>query len=616
MSTVTVRISPPKPPKSRRAKTALTPREELERFVRSYGFILLPYGAALWLALVVVIAQKKSDVPWLLIIATLALCEGLVWWQGHKIGAIRPIERRYAYAIPACGALWALYATFPDRPVSLHSVAALAVLVTLTASPWWHHRRVRGSVLVTFEDLPKRVRDVRLKETKRLTDGWTAYVSAGHINGSRLRGLTFNEWSVAIHVRLRNGAHAAELQRPSRRAHLESASYWPVSPGSVRIQGDDNDSRNCVIRYMLKDPHAAPIIPDEDEVPTVDNLIVGIFETGANVLFQLVNTLIAGETGAGKSTLVNRIIQLLAKIPHVAILGVDATSGATEFKPWSGVMHVVANTADEIDALFDQVMNECIRRGEIMSRNGWKNFRCTPTDPFMVLIVDEAQKVKLFRLDGKLSTICAEIRKYGGCVIVATQYPTAPNLPKAITANLPQKIGLRTDGETADRVIFGNNATRSGWSPSMLIPAGRDGSFLIRSKVYGKPCLARCHYVDEMVVERENDRWRHSVTPISGISIRSVTRVERETVEPGTVLTLEAAEDTDIVEAEIMDDTESLILDMIDRGVNKPTQIQRELLSYGREYEMTVRSVNRKLASLNERGYIRQLKKQGPWFRA
>lgn len=614
MSVTTVRISPPKPPKKRRAKAAPTPREELERFLRSHWGILLPYGAALWLALATVIVQKQTELSALVFVGVLALAEGLVWWQGHKVGAIRPIERRYAYAIPAIGALWSLYATFGNRPVSLHSVGLLVVLVTLSATPWWRHRRIRGSVAVRFEDLPRRVRDQRMKETKRLVTGWTAYTSAGHVQGSRLRGLTFNEWSVAIHVRLRNGAHAGELQRPSRRRHLESASYWPVGEGTVRIQGDDNDSRNCTIRYMLRDPHAEPIIPDEEEVPTVENLIVGIFETGANVLFALVNTLIAGETGAGKSTLVNRIIQLLAKIPHVAMLGVDATSGATEFKPWSGVMHVVANTADEIDTLFDQVMNECIRRGKIMSSHGWKNFRCTPADPFMVLLVDESQKIKEYRLDRKLSLICAEIRKYGGCVIVATQYPTAPNLPKAITANLPQKIGLRTDGETADRVIFGNNATRTGWSPSVLIPAGRDGSFLIRSKLYGKPTLARCHYVDEHVVERENARWTPQRTGISGINLRAVSHVEREHVEPGSVLTLEAAENEEIVDAEVMDNTESLIVDMIDRGINKPTAIQRELISYGRE--VTVRTVNRKLTSLSERGYIRQIRKQGAWFRA
>lgn len=614
VSVTTVRISPPKPPKSRRAKNAApSPREEMERFLRSYGFILIPYGAALWLALGTTIAQRKTDVPALLIFTALAVVEGLVWWKGHMIGAIRPQERRYAFAIPAVGALWALYATYGDRPVTLHSFGLLCVLVTLTAAPWWHHRRVRGSVLVTFEHLPKRERDVRLKETKRLTVGWTAFTSAGHVQGARLRGLTFNEWSVAIHVRLRNGAHAAELQRPSRRAHLESASYWPVSPGSVRIRGDDNDSRNCEIRYMLRDPHAKPIIPDEDEIPTIENLIIGIFETGASVLFALVNTLIAGETGAGKSTLVNRIIQLLAKIPTVGILGVDASPGATEFGPWKGVMHVLANTADEIDRLFDQVSNECVRRGQIMEQHGWKNFRCTVQDPFMVLMIDEAQKIKLYRLDKKLSDICAEIRKYGGCVIIATQYPTAPNLPKTITANLPQKIGLRVDGETADRVIFGNNATRTGWSPSILIPPGRDGSFIIRSKHYSKPLLARCHYVDEDVVQRENARWTPQRTGIHTIKLRPVApRIERDEIEPGTVLTLEDAED--IVEAEIMDDTESLIIDMIEREVNTPTAIQRELLSYGRT--VTVRTVNRKLTSLKERGYVRQLRKQGPWYRA
>ncbi len=616
MSVTTVRISPPKPPKSRRAKKAApSPSEEMGRFLRTYGFLLVPYGSALWLALGTVILQRRFGNPALLIFAALAVVEGLVWWKGHMIGAIRPNERRYAFAIPALAALWALYATFGNRPVSLHSVGLLVVLVTLTAAPWWYHRRIRGSVLVTFENLPKKIRDVRLKETKRLTLGWTAYVSAGHIQGARLRGLTFNEWSVAVHVRLRNGAHAAELQRPSRRAHLESASYWPVPPGSVRIQGDDRDSRNCVIRYMLRDPHAEPIIPDEEEIPTLDSLIIGLFETGAAVLFSLVNTLIAGETGAGKSVLINRLVQLLAKIPTVAILGVDATPGATEFGPWKGVMHTVANTADEIDRLFDAVMIECERRGEIMKQNGWKKFRYTAQDPFMVLLIDEAQKVKLFKLHGKLSTISAEIRKYAGCVIVATQYPTKPNLPTEITANLPQKIGLRTGGETADRVIFGNNATRTGWSPSVLIPSDRDGSFLIRSKHYGKPLLARAHYVDEHVVQRENARWTPQRTAITSIRLRPVSpTIERDEIEPGTVLTLEDAEGTEIVEAEIMDDTESLIMDMIDREVNTPTAIQRELTDYGRE--VTVRTVNRKLTSLKERGYIRQLRKQGPWYRA
>lgn len=611
MSITTVRISPPRPPKSRRArKTATSPVQDLSRFFRTYRTALTPFAIALWLLLMVaIIADWSTGV--LIVLGTTVGVESLIWYKGHMIGAVRPDERRYAFAIPVVGALWALYATYGDGRVSLHDLAVLSVLTILTASPWWRHRRNRGSVVVTFENLPRQVRDTRLRETKRLTNGWTAFVSAGHIQGARLRGITFNKWSVGVHVRLRNGAHAAELQRPSRRAHLESASYWPVSPGSVRIQGDDNDSRNCTIRYMLKDPHAEPIIPDETEIPTIENLIIGIFETGADVLFAMVNTLIAGESGAGKSGLVSRLVQLFAKIPTIAILGVDLTPGSTELKPWKGVLHTLAGTSEETSALFDAVIDEMHRRGSIMEQHGWKNFRCTVNDPFMVLIIDEARNVKEFRLNKKLVKICAEIRKYGGIVIVATQYPKNTALDSDITINLPQKIGLKVFTETADRVVFGGSATRLGWSPSVLIPDGRVGSFLIKSVHYSKPLLARAHYVDEAMVEREARVWSPQRTALTTVRMSAVPRVEQEQIEPGALLVED--EPTDIVEAEIVDDTETLVLDMIEREVNTPTKIRRELEVFGKT--VTTRTVNRTLKSLSERGLIYQGRKQGPWYR-
>lgn len=613
MSVTTVRISPPKPPKSRKVrKAAPTPGEELVRFFRTYRVALIPFGVALWLALSVGIIAKHPYSS-VFILGALAIAEGLLWYKGHMVGAVRPQERRYAFTIPAVCALWALYATWGSVPVSLHSLGVLMVLTILTASPWWRHRQVRESVTVQFEDLPRHVRDLRLKETKRLTTGWTAYTSAGHVQGSRLKGITFNRWSVGIHVRLRNGAHAAELQRPSRRAHLESASYWPVAPGSVRIQADPADTRNATIRYMLSDPHKEPITPDMDEVPTIDNLILGIFETGADVLFAMVNTLIAGETGSGKSTVVNRIIQMFAKIPTVAMLGVDLAPGATELGPWRGVLHDLASTADETAKLFQAIEDEMTRRGIVMERNGWKNFRCTLRDPFIVLIIDEAAKIKAFRLNKKLRDIAANIRKYGGMVIVATQYPKSTIVDTDITINLPQKIGLKVGNEAADRVIFGNHATRLGWSPSALIPDGRKGSFLIKSEHYGKPVLARAMLVDETIVEQENRRWSPQRTEIPTINLRAVPTVHREQLEPGTVLTLTETDSPEIVEAEVVDDTEGLILDMIEREVNTPNAIRQELEVFG--ITITVRTVNRYLKSLNERQLIRQLRKQGPWFR-
>lgn len=569
---------------------------------------------ALWLALVVVIIAERPDTHLWCVIGFSA-CEGMLWWKGHMIGAIRPIERRYAFALPFVGLSWALYATFGGSPVSPHDGAVLIVLATLSAVPWWRHRRNRGTVPVQFHNTSRIERQVRLREVRRLMHGWTAYTSAGHIQGAKVRYLTFSKYAVAIGVRLRNGAHAGQLRTNNRRRHLESASLWPVAEGSVRVYEDNKDSRNCEIRYMLIDPHAEPIFADEEETPTIENIIIGIFETGADVLFALVNTLIAGETGAGKSGVVNRIIQALCKIPTIGLLGVDLTPGATELGPWRKVLHELANTPDEVSKLFDAVLDEMERRGRIMEQHGWKNFRCTVRDPFMVLIIDEAQRVKELRLNKKLKRIASEIRKYGGCVIVATQYPKSTSLDADITINLPQKIGMKVFSETADRVIFGGNATRQGWSPSVIIPEGREGSFLIKSKHYGKPILARAHHVPEDHVERDVERWSPQRTAIESINLRAMPTINRpEELEPGSVAVLTREEDSEIVEAEIVDNVENLILDMLDRDINTPSAIQKELEIFGES--LTVRTINNHLRKFKERGIAYQTRTRGPWYRS
>ncbi len=611
MSVVTVRISPPRPPKSKRSKNAApTPREELERLFLAHKIRIIPFVLALWLACVAAILGTNPLAP-VYVGGALALIEFLIWWQGHRVGAIRREERAYAFALPAVGALWILFATAAGH--SDPSAFWYGLLVVLTAScayPWWRHRRVRESVAIRFEHISRLERAVRMKEVMRLRNDWTKFTSAGHVQSARLLGIDFTKWSVSLHVRLRNGAHATELQRPSRRRHLESASLWPVGEGSVRIKAWRNDSRNCTIRFMLRDPHAEAFMPEDDETPTIENASIGLFETGAEVFFALVNTLVAGETGAGKSNLLNRIIHVFGKIPTVGLLGIDAAPGMTEFRPWKDVFHVVANSSVEIDTLFDSILAEMNRRGEIMSERGWKNWRCTVRDPWILLIVDEVQRVKQMRLMGKLEDIVANIRKYGGSVVVATQYPTSTNVTRTIMANCPQRIGLRTDGDVADRVIFGNNANKSGWSPSVLIPADRLGSFLIRSPLYGEPLLARCHFMTEALVEREAKKWSVHKTEIPTVKLQPIESVKRVQFDRGD----EPAELEDTVDAEVVDSVEGLVLDLIEREINTPAKIQRELEQYG--HKVTVRTINRHIKSLSERKLIKQLRAKGPWYRA
>jgi hypothetical protein len=556
--------------------------------------------------------------------AALVLCV-LVWFQGHRIGIkkLKPFSRHhewyqfvykwqrfiYAFTMVFVMFLWAFCSTFSGTRPSLQSVGVLVCLLVMCPGPWWYHRRIRDSVTVTFVNMNKHeIHEKLIEVQRRLVADWTGFTSAGHIRNARLLSVVFDEWSVSITVRLVRGMSIGHFTKKIV-LQVESASPWRLAPGKTRILQDDDDVQVITIRYMLVDPHAQPFYTDPEEVVTLDRICIGLFETGAEVLFELVNTLIAGVTRAGKSNLVNRLIQIFAKIPGVAILGADFTPGSTEFRPWRDVMHALATDKVSFDTLVAQLLAEFDRRGEIMEKNGWKTFRCTLVDPFLVFIVDEAAEVKAMKSDSGLKRVCALIGKYGGIVIIATQYPTAPNLPAAITVNLPQRIGLQTGGDVADRVIFGATAVKRGFAPSVLIPDGRKGSFLIKNGLYSKPELARCQFIREEDVTYDVQRFSPIRTAVGSIDLSrttAVSRVPSAELLPGDTLT-ETLDD--IVDAVELTDHEGLVLDAIDTGLSAPAKIAGYT-------NLSTRTVNNVLQSLRTKGLATQAKARAPWYRA
>jgi hypothetical protein len=637
VSTTTVRISPPKPPKRKRSRNAApSPREDLERFLRTYKGVLIPYAAALWVGL---IARLVIDDPWrFAYFAGLAAAVDVAASRvGYRVGMkVRKVYRFpswlpetaadlwarraviYGYAVPWSGALWGIWST-ADSTIEPFEIVYLVILTAVTAAPWWKYIAVRDSVVVTFDSLSRPERDARLRECKSLVNDWKATTAAALLPSAKLRGIDFTPHSVGVRVTLRRGMSSARITRRVKES-ISSAFPWRVPTELIpRIVPDPEDSQTVTIRLILRDLHAEPFSAPLDEEPTIENCRIGLFESGAPVWFRFVNTLIAGATGQGKSSVINRIIQAVMKIPTVALLGVDCTPGSTELRPWEDVFHVVVGVRETIDKLFDSVLAEMDRRGEIMSRNRWKNWRVTRQDPFMLLIIDEVADIKRLKLHGKLDKIVSQIRKYGGAVVIATQHPKDTSVPTTITINCVQKIGLKTETESADRVIFGGNATRQGWSPSTLIPEDRKGSFLIRSEIYGRPELARCDWVGEADIDRDVETWSPQRTPIDTITLTPVTaaRVQSTSageLEAGSVMTLEAPAE-EIFEAEIVvDEIDTMIMDCLDRNVRTPTLIQKDLEE--NKVRVTSRTVSNRLGKLKENGYVTQRGSRAPWFRA
>ena len=513
-------------------------------------------------------------------------------------------ERWYAAACAGTVALWSLCATWSGSKPGARATVALFLLTCICAAPWWHHRRIRGSIPVRFFGLGSNDRKSFLDRSRKLVQEWTAFTSAGHIQGAKLRGIAWNRYSVALSVQLRRGATVSEFSQ-RRLEKLESA-FGDVKANAARVERVERHARNAVIRFMIDDPHAEPISPPEDHNIDPEKIIIGLFETGETILFKLVNTLVAGATGAGKSGVVNMIIRALARIPTVAIIGIDMKPGAPELGKWADVMHTLAKTPDEASNVLDQLKAGLTYRGSIMSANGWRKWRPTKSQPFIVIIVDEIQELKRARLERKLDDIAAIIRAYGGCIVVATQYPTKPNLSATIKANCLQKIGLRTEDQVGDRVIFGESATRLGWRPS-TIPASREGSFLIKSPEYKRPLLGRAFWLEDDEIDAEAALWGPQRTPVDDATWNPVTTGERLSVDVSAPGTVELVKGDEIVDAVIVDD------DPRER-VYEALRRRRKVAEIAEDAGVSRASVYRHLEALRDQG-LATSPKRGTWVR-
>jgi hypothetical protein len=562
-----VYLRPPAPPKPKRLKPK-SAWQEFRDIMFKYRVQMTPFIGTLWLAALCAVLGpvRVGGVPvgtlgflalgtvlvWLITAAPEPVAVHVPWFQFD-----RPAERWYAAACAGTAALWSVGATWNATGPGPRAGTVSVLLTAACAAPWWHHRRVRGSIMIRFDGLSGVERKQRLNEARTLIREWTAFTSAGHAQGARLRGITYTPWSACLHSTLRRGATIQEFT-PLRLAKLESA-FGEVQAGSVRVERVGRSSRLANFRFMLADPHAEPVPPPEDDKYSIENIPFGLFETGERVLFELRNTLIAGTTGAGKSGVINMLIRACARIPNVAIIGIDMKPGQVELGPWRGVMHALAGSPAEASELLDKVRAGMALRGAILESQKRRKWIPTKEAPFILLVVDEIQELKRAKLTRKLEDVAALCRAFGGAVVCATQHPITDNFSSTLKSLCTQRIGCHVEDQSADRVIFGESAGRNGWRPSM-IPVDRPGSFLIRSGRYKAPLLARAYWLDDLEIQDEAAAWMAVRTLIDH---QTWNQLEAgQTNQPDEITAA-----SDIVDAEIVreDDPAELILDAMER---------------------------------------------------
>ena len=623
MSTTLVR----RPPKKRAAKKSKPSSDmaQVRAFAWRHRDNMAPIGVAVLVLLGALLASGLPGAPWWLAgggAAVGAVLYARPWAakdRGWALGswlrlrraamAWEEKERAYAGGLAVGAGLWAAwFALGGARPLLV-----FPFLVALAGIPWWRHRAPHASIPVTIaKGLPADRRRRAEVQSRQIIDGWDVKARQGKIPGAGLLGLEWDRYSKAVIAELRHGQNRRTLAYQGYANALESALDAPMNSLRVEDPGDipgvEKTARLVKLRFLLEDPNVDPLGPPRDPYDAED-ISLGRFETGETVVLREdVHTGIFGMTGAGKSGVMNTIIRRTRWRRKVVMIGFDLKPGAPEFRPWGRAWYYLADNPQKAKIAFQALIRAMEERGDMMAERGWRKWRATALEPDIAVFVDEAQELNDFKLMGYLERLAGLMRAYGGRLYIATQHPKDGNLPTTIYNALRQIIGLKVS-DKADRVVYGENANRDGWTPSRLPDDG--GRFLIRSPQYRAPLPARGFWMEDEDVDRENARGPEAV--------RLDARTARGFIAAGLVeedpLDAElvggqastAAGDPDIVEADLVDDSpRDRVLEAVRDGIGTPRAIAKET-------QIPERTVKLYLASLASARVIFQEAPRKPW---
>ena len=192
-------------------------------------------------------------------------------------------------------------------------------------------------------------------------------------------------------------------------------------------------------------------------------------------LAELPHVLIAGATGAGKSSCINAIVTSLLMRTHpddVRMIMVDPKR--VELGQYNGVPHlltrVITNPKKANDAL-KWAVAEMDRRYDLLAdakvrdiegyREKWDAGLLDPDGfdrfPFIVVIIDELNDLMMVagrEVEESIVRIAQMARAVGIHLVIATQRPSVDVITGVIKANIPSRLAFSVTSQTDSRVII------------------------------------------------------------------------------------------------------------------------------------------------------------------